>query len=360
MLALRNIHSRIWPKIRGDRSSHDEDGTAYEKFVRLAYLGVLRREADAKGLSHFIRELESQHISYSDVLSILMASNEYAYTTENDWQFKNFYLPSIQANVQEIIDFQPFSIEDLDNAATEFQGIEYYEVHKRRFRELVNYLAYRQSLSEKPLKVLECGSTLSTKLIKNLLPAIQLSTSDFNPVSPIDPEIIDFHYQVDFMKDPLDEMILPGAPGFDVILFCEVIEHLLANPKRVIRFLLKHLSDNGQLYITTPNVFQHSYMAAFRHRINPAPVYPEGYTLNDAPHFHIREYGMAELLRFCTEAGAKIEAFYFSDFWDKPELSEKIPNHELSNLVVVVTRENKGERTWKQNVDKLKGLLGVS
>jgi hypothetical protein len=345
MLAFRNIHSRIFRKIRGDHSSREEDRLAYEKFVRLAYLATLRREADSEGLSHFIQEMESKHINYSDVLSILMASNEYAYTTENDWQFKNFYQPFIQANAQGIINFQPFSIEDLDRAAAEFLGIEYYEVHKRRFRELVNYLAHRQSLSQKPLKVLECGSTLSTTLIKNLLPEIQLSTSDFNPVSPIGAEFIDCHYQVDFMKDPLDEMILPGAPGFDVILFCEVIEHLLANPKRVIRFLLKHLSDNGQLYITTPNVFQHSYMEAFMHRINPAPVYPEGYTLNDAPHFHIREYGMAELLRFCTEAGAKIEAFYFSDCWDKPELSEKIPNHELSNLVVVVGRENQAERS---------------
>lgn len=324
------------------------DTNKHDKFVRQAYRAILKREADSEGLEHFIQAIENNHIDYYDVITSLMSGYEYIYAPERDPQFKNFNDQEIKDRTQKIINHLPFSIEELDGAVPEFHGIDYYEVHKRRFLELVNYLSYCQSTVSKTINVLECGSTLSTKLIKSLLPEVALSISDFKPLPEIEAastfpmkELIKEHYQVDFMRDDLDATSLKESPRFDVILLCEVIEHLLVNPHKVIRFLLRHLTDDGQLYITTPNIFQHSYVTAFKNKVNPLALYPEEYSLNDSPHFHLREYGMGELLNICENCGASIEAFYFSSCWDTQELIDKIPNHELSNLVIVVRKKQK-------------------
>jgi 2-polyprenyl-3-methyl-5-hydroxy-6-metoxy-1,4-benzoquinol methylase len=50
---------------------------------------------------------------------------------------------------------------------------------------------------------------------------------------------------------------------FDVILFCEVIEHLIENPIFALNNLYRVLKPNGTLILTTPNVFRYDNLKKF-------------------------------------------------------------------------------------------------
>src|SRR5262249_34278874 len=158
----------------------------------------------------------------------------------------------IQKNTKELCDFAPYDVEDVDRAVPAFSGVEYYDVHKHRFTEMINFLAFAQSKRASPLNILECGSSLTTKLIKCLLPQTDVSIVDFSDMEELEAfsifplrDLIKKHYKIDLMRDKIDEINLEVDPQFDVILLCEVIEHLLVNPHKVIRFLLRQLKKSG-------------------------------------------------------------------------------------------------------------------
>lgn len=53
----------------------------------------------------------------------------------------------------------------------------------------------------------------------------------------------------------LEEEAFPYADeSFDVVLFCEIIEHLLVDPLRALREIHRVMKPGGQLIVTTPNV----------------------------------------------------------------------------------------------------------
>lgn len=58
-----------------------------------------------------------------------------------------------------------------------------------------------------------------------------------------------------FRADLTDETPLREIPGrYPVILLVEVLEHLLVNPRALVRSLRDHLVPGGLLFVTTPNV----------------------------------------------------------------------------------------------------------
>jgi len=108
----------------------------------------------------------------------------------------------------------------------------------------------------------------------------------------------------------------------------------LVHPVKIFKFLLKHLNRGGCVILTTPNIFSRGKLDLIRHRRSPLPPYPLEYTQKDAPHFHMREYSMTDMLEMIEAAGGKSRAFFFSPCWD--EDSEKdVPVEELGNLFIV-------------------------
>jgi predicted SAM-dependent methyltransferase len=246
----------------------------------------------------------------------------------------------------------PFTPNNLVSVTPALSSFDYYDVHKFRFAEMINFISFLQQKLGNNLNILEVGSYLTTKFIKDLCPQTRISILDIAEIKTLEFEpifktqdIIDKHYIFDLTRDDLFETDLEGTPQFDVILLCEVIEHLLANPKNLIKFLLKFLKKEGYIYITTPNIFQKSYVEAFQQKINPLPIFPAHYSRSEAKHHHVREYSMSELLEIAEEAGAEIFAFYFSPCWDTPpqrEAKDLISplQHDLANIVIVLKRNN--------------------
>ena len=81
--------------------------------------------------------------------------------------------------------------------------------------------------------------SINTVILQHLFPSARVIVVDradvtLNPNQPFD------LFNVDLTSPDLDNVVLPNK--FDLILFAEVLEHLLANPVRVLNFLIRHLN----------------------------------------------------------------------------------------------------------------------
>ncbi len=87
---------------------------------------------------------------------------------------------------------------------------------------------------------------------------------------------------------------LPG--GYDLILFVEVLEHLLVNPLLLFREIRDHLAPGGRLFLTTPNVARlgNRYRLLLGRSIQERGRYPRD---GQGVYGHVVEYTRAELDR---------------------------------------------------------------
>ena len=206
----------------------------------------------------------------------------------------------------------------------------YMEYHRRRFHELFNHAAELIANVENPI-ILEFGVGEHTRLYKTLLPGVQLHAADAGRYG-MEGLGVDKSYVLDLTLRASREASQIPQGGFDLILFTEVIEHLIANPVEVIEWLLTLVKPRGYLLLTTPNMFAKANIPAFLGYDNPLPPFPkEVERVTNAAH--LREYSHIELLRFAEQAGGKAKALIFSACWDDDQTLAPI---ERKNMIVVI------------------------
>jgi SAM-dependent methyltransferase len=103
---------------------------------------------------------------------------------------------------------------------------------------------------------------------------------------------------------------LPFDAGtFDVILCCEIIEHMTNDPVTALISLKSLLKEGGRLILTTPNVSRLENVARMITGVNIYDPY-SGY----GPYGrHNREYNKHELHLLLTQLGFEIEEMFASD-----------------------------------------------
>jgi SAM-dependent methyltransferase len=108
----------------------------------------------------------------------------------------------------------------------------------------------------------------------------------------------------------VEEEPLPfDAGSFRVVLFCEIIEHLLMNPLATLREIHRVLQPGGLLVVTTPNVARIDNVMAMVHGANIYDPY-SGF----GPYGrHNREYTRHELYRLLEFAGFGVETSFTAD-----------------------------------------------
>ncbi len=219
---------------------------------------------------------------------------------------------------------------------------EYGKTHKDRFWELLNAVALL--IENKPeAMLLEFGASEFSALYKKFFPGIRLHLSD----RPTSADYIGFtarvchdisgcsaFYPIDLEDAGFVEQFPELSGRYDLIIFTEVLEHLVINPVELLQRLLALLRPGGHLYLTTPNFFCQHNLEQIARRENPQQVYPAANGNWDA-HFHHREYGFKELLRMANEAAALIKAGYFSACWDT---ETDIPVDARGNIVLVLQK----------------------
>ncbi|MDP9154907.1 MAG: class I SAM-dependent methyltransferase [Pseudomonadota bacterium] len=103
--------------------------------------------------------------------------------------------------------------------------------------------------------------------------------------------------------------------SFDIVLFCEIIEHLLNDPCKVLREIRRVLNDGGTLVLTTPNVNRLENVARM---IAGANIY-DPYSGYGPYGRHNREYNKHELYHLLNYLGFTVEEIFTADV--NPNLS---------------------------------------
>ena len=105
-----------------------------------------------------------------------------------------------------------------------------------------------------------------------------------------------------------------GADSFDLVLFCEMLEHMLMDPVATLKQIHRVLKPNGVLILTTPNVARLGNVLAM---VNGANIY-DPYSGFGPYGRHNREYTRHELHRLLDFAGYDVEYSLTADGhpWD--------------------------------------------
>lgn len=141
--------------------------------------------------------------------------------------------------------------------------------------------------------------------------------------------------------------------SFDIILFCEIIEHLLMDPLRVLHEIKRVLKPSGQLILTTPNVNRLENVARMLSGTN---IY-DPYSAYGPYGRHNREYNKHELYLLLTYAGFSIKEMFSADvheniagnFFDLTKFQELLyfRQADLGQYIFLratVDRDEKGEK----------------
>lgn len=116
-------------------------------------------------------------------------------------------------------------------------------------------------------------------------------------------------FEFEYLNHNIEAADLPFDEKFDVILFCEVLEHLTHEPLQALLRIKESLKDDGLLILTTPNVNRLeniSRMIAGTNIYDPYSGYgPYGR--------HNREYNKHELSLLLAHLGFEIESMFSSD-----------------------------------------------
>jgi SAM-dependent methyltransferase len=120
----------------------------------------------------------------------------------------------------------------------------------------------------------------------------------------------EFHEDIESCHFNIEEERFPFEDGeFDVVLFCEILEHLLNDPLAVILEVKRVLRRGGHLILTTPNVNRWENVARMVAGVNIYDPY-SGY----GPYGrHNREYNKHELNQLLVRAGFVVESLETAD-----------------------------------------------
>jgi SAM-dependent methyltransferase len=288
-----------------------------EDIVGALFRAVLRREPDAGGRATYSRLL-TEGRSEIDLLTLLTKSSEFVtsglvpltelasrrfdeYDPASDPAIAKYTNAALVNTTKEIrmrsVDLKHFERAANDSIA-ETGGmaasqVEYLRLHRERLYEINCMVANLLQRHDSNVSIMDFGLSVNSFIMRRLFPTIRLSVAD-RPAIPMPTNKFHQSFVIDLLDDQLASIDLNAK--FDIIVFSEVVEHVLVHPTHVISFLLKHLTPRGHVILTTPNLFSRGKLQLISQRKNPLPPYPAEYKRDDAPDFHIREYCMSEML----------------------------------------------------------------
>lgn len=219
------------------------------------------------------------------------------------------------------------------------EGEEYVETHTMR---LIKTLDYLPRLSATP-KVLELGAIpyYMTVLLKRFY-GWQIDTVSFYEVESAQDEchLVESREYGDrfiFRNIALnvERDALPFDDGaYDLVLCCEILEHLLINPSHMLSEIHRVLKPEGYLLLTTPNVARRGNLLALLRGRN---IY-DRYHGNGVYGRHNREYTVAELKSLLSANGFEISKLDLFDVYRTSALARLLNPRIWRDTIFILAR----------------------
>lgn len=183
------------------------------------------------------------------------------------------------------------------------------------------------------LEVTVCGPGLESFALRQWLPEARLTEvgfCDHLPAEGDEDDVVDFD-----LNEAYHPERWPRITGQDVVLLCEVIEHLYTSPVAVLECLRSWLAPGGRLVVQTPNSL------ALSRRVRAVLGRPQygvitGFTPRGMNPKHFREYAPWEMEEAGRQAGLEIERTdilnYFSTQTRRHALVHRVLEHMPAGL----------------------------
>lgn len=179
------------------------------------------------------------------------------------------------------------------------EAADYLRFHARRFAQLAALVASLLD-GRREAAVLDVGPSFQTALFQDALPGVRVDTMGYaDERFPTRPGERHVPFDLNGCEHP-DRWPPPAA--YDVVVCAEVIEHLVAAPVHLLRFLATQVAPDGRIVVQTPNaasLYKRVKLVTGRH---PYDQLRE----NSANAGHVRESTLPELRAFAAAAGLRV------------------------------------------------------
>jgi SAM-dependent methyltransferase len=216
-----------------------------------------------------------------------------------------------------------------DEIVQRFPGDDYAGFHSRRYALVLERLTEH---APRATTILDVGPSKLTTLVAELY-GRAVDTVGFEDVGANNSG--GKHYEFDLNRLPADAG--PAALGrYDLVLCCEVLEHLLVAPQHLLAWLGEHVADDGVLVLQTPNA------AALDRRVKLL-LGRQPYDALDPDRTgarHVRECTYAELYAYARTAGFDVASATRHAYFDYRFAAGTVPpsvvrrtRHSAQNLL---------------------------
>lgn len=199
------------------------------------------------------------------------------------------------------------------------EGEVYVEAHAQRFQETLRRLAHLPPGT----RVLELGAVpyYMTVLLRTFL-GFEVDTLSFYEVERATADVHEIENvrtgeRFSFQHRPInvERDLFPFEDGsFDVVLCCEILEHLLINPSQMLYESHRVLKPDGWLLVTTPNVARWQNIIALTAGGN---IY-DRYHGNGIYGRHNREWTLSEVADLLAACGFVVDRADTCDVYPSP------------------------------------------
>jgi hypothetical protein len=203
----------------------------------------------------------------------------------------------------------------------------YVECHSKRYAHLLNTIGELLGAQADPGRctVLDIGPYFQTSLLQALYPTLQIDSLGF-----IDPSRLGFvkdivrrHHDFDLNDFHYDDRE-PGIGHYDIMLFCEVVEHLYTMPETILSRLKPHLKPGGAIIVQTPNAVQ------WRHRARMLAGHNPFQRIAQTRNGHYREYTAVEICEIAAAAGFEVRSLQLRNYFG---LRKRFATTVIDNLL---------------------------
>jgi 2-polyprenyl-3-methyl-5-hydroxy-6-metoxy-1,4-benzoquinol methylase len=227
---------------------------------------------------------------------------------------------------------------------------EYHRVHARRMARTLQTFAESNPTG----KLLEVGTShLIPLAIKELELDVEVSVTDFDLSKPysgkMECSLNNKTVEVDVYRVNIEESTIPVPDEtFDVVLLCEVLEHMEVDPMFMLSEINRITKQGGKLILTTPN----STSSRNIHKIlnGYEPYFYMQYRHDRSLYRHNYEYSLPTLKSVMRSAG------FEGKFWTEDSFEDGIISIPLQMQMLGYKMEHVGDNIFGV-LQKTRGVI---